>query len=102
LKLVKPGNLKALRQCLRGNCSEERRRHSWVLEPGLIVAGAGLDNSSRGEAVADHWIPHKYFVNTSIQPAMENAPTQYEAINPELAVSGVALKLFRKRPVKAV
>jgi hypothetical protein len=38
--------------------------------------------------------PHKYFVITNIQPAMENAPTQYEAISPELAVSGVELKLF--------
>ena len=40
--------------------------------------------------------PQKYFVSMSIQPAIENTPTQYEAINAELAVSGVALKLFPK------
>jgi hypothetical protein len=36
----------------------------------------------------------------SIQPARENAPTQYEAISPELAVSGVELKLSPKTSPK--
>src|SRR3984885_8392852 len=40
-----------LGQCLRGKGSEELRKHSRVLEPGLKVAGAGLDNSTWGEAV---------------------------------------------------
>jgi hypothetical protein len=45
--------------------------------------------------------PHKYFVITSIQPVIENAATQYEAISAELAISGVELKLFPKtRPKK--
>jgi hypothetical protein len=35
-------------------------------------------------------------IRASSQPAIENAPTQYEAISPELAVSGVELKLFPK------
>src|ERR1700722_8753654 len=34
----------SLGQCLRGEGSEELRKHSRVLEPGLKVAGAGLDN----------------------------------------------------------
>ena len=33
-----------LGQCLRGKGSEELRKRSGVLEPGLKVAGAGLDN----------------------------------------------------------
>src|ERR1700677_1088504 len=40
-----------LGQCLRGKRSEELRKHSRVLEPGLKVAGAGLDNSTWGDAV---------------------------------------------------
>src|ERR1700758_4152251 len=40
-----------LGQRLRGEGSEELRKHSRVLEPGLKVAGAGLDNSTWGEAV---------------------------------------------------
>src|SRR5580704_3207829 len=40
-----------LGQCLRGKGSEELRKHSGVLEPGLKVAGAGLDKSTWGEAV---------------------------------------------------
>src|ERR1700722_441551 len=40
-----------LGQCLRGKGSEELRKDSRVLEPGLEVAGAGLDNSTWVEAV---------------------------------------------------
>src|SRR5258708_34766830 len=40
-----------LRQCLSGKGSEELRKRSGVLEPDLKVAGAGLDNSARVEAV---------------------------------------------------
>ena len=40
-----------LGQCLRGKGSEELRKHSRVLDPSLKVAGAGLDNSTWGEAV---------------------------------------------------
>ena len=36
-----------LGQCLRGKGSEELRKRSRMLEPGLKVAGAGLDNSCR-------------------------------------------------------
>src|SRR5260370_24601987 len=36
---------------LRGEGSEELRKRSAVLEPGLKVAGAGLDNSTWVEAV---------------------------------------------------
>jgi hypothetical protein len=38
-------------QCLRGKGSEELRKYSGVLEPGLKVAGAGLDNRTWVEAV---------------------------------------------------
>src|SRR5580704_6674885 len=41
----------SLGQCLRGKGSEELRKDSRVLEPGLEVAGAGLDNSTWVEAV---------------------------------------------------
>ena len=40
-----------LGQRLRGKGSEELRKHSRALEPGLKVAGAGLDNSTRVEAI---------------------------------------------------
>ena len=40
-----------LGQCLRDKGSEKLGKHSGVLEPGLKVAGAGLDNSTWGEAV---------------------------------------------------
>src|SRR5258708_31519249 len=40
-----------LGQCLRGKGSEELWKHSGVLEPGLEVAGAGLDNCTWVEAV---------------------------------------------------
>src|SRR5258708_39417036 len=40
-----------LGQCLRGKSSEELRKRSGVLEPGLKVAGAGLDNSTWVEAI---------------------------------------------------
>ena len=40
-----------LGQCLRGKGSEELRKRSAVLEPGLKVAGAGLNNSTWVEAV---------------------------------------------------
>jgi hypothetical protein len=36
-------------KCLGGKGSEELRKRSRVLEPGLKVAGAGLDNSTRVE-----------------------------------------------------
>jgi hypothetical protein len=39
-----------LGQCLRGKGSEELRKRSRMLEPGLEVAGAGLDNSTWVEA----------------------------------------------------
>src|SRR5580698_9438071 len=35
-----------LGQCLRGEGPEELRKYSGVLQPGLEVAGAGLDNST--------------------------------------------------------
>src|SRR5258708_29726896 len=41
----------ALGQCLSGKGSEELRKRSRMLEPGLKVAGAGLDNSTWVEAV---------------------------------------------------
>src|SRR5580698_5604101 len=40
-----------LGQCLRGKGSEELRKDSGVLEPGLKIAGAGLDNSTWIETV---------------------------------------------------
>src|SRR4051812_33907446 len=40
-----------LGQSLRGERSEELRKYSGVLQPGLKVAGAGLDNGAGIEAI---------------------------------------------------
>ena len=83
-----------LGQCLRGKGSEELRKDSRVLEPGLKVAGAGFDHSTWVEAVGRE--PCKRGLAEIVERGVTMLPRR---ANVDVRTVGIAV-LEQRKPVE--